>query len=154
MQYCAYVPWKMSYDLKEVKDLYKTFTDYLLDDDQLDDNLSVLKKFTWNESSISLLRYDDHISLIVIDRQGYRPRNVLSVIADIDRDQCFIALYTDWIDSVQEDFSTEDISKLEQLYKDNQHRIYSAFDYSFQKIVTKHFPEVEFSVPVRYASFA
>ena len=55
MQYCAYVPWKMSYDLKEVKDLYKTFTDYLLDDDQLDDNLSVLKKFTWNESSISLL---------------------------------------------------------------------------------------------------
>lgn len=155
-KYCIYFPYRL--DLEELKNItdydkfYTAVKNYLVDDENLDDNLQVVRKFIRfnKEDQLILLRKNNKIFVIIFSREGYKPFNILPVINDLERNQFFIAISLNWIElneiSSLINYDTNNIinvddKAIQQLYEINKHSLYplieqSLFRLFFQNINT------------------
>lgn len=124
-------------------------------DDILDNKLSVIKRFLRYSQSdgLTLLKYDNKIYALVINRFSYRPFEILPVISDLEHLQCFIAIDLNW-HSLNEIDAYIKMDKLNSenniciqndnliimdLYMQNKERLSSIIPKTFSKLVTYYF---------------
>lgn len=154
MKYCIYLPYSLNTVLfdsaKTNEEVVKSFQNFIINDEYLDNKLETIKKFIRNYQykELTLLKYNNKIQAVIISRDGYRPFEILPVISDINNLQCFIAVSLQWNNLVEinknianENINNqaavtivEDCDYILQLYNENKERLVPLITRAFDKL--------------------
>ena len=154
-KYCIYFPCSLNKEAliqaKTEEDLAHIFNNYILYDDQIDDHIEIVKRFlrTVSINNLILLKCNNKIFAIIINRNDYRPFEILSVISDLANLQCFIAIDLQWNElpeftnninnNIYDTVINDDYKLIQNIYEKNRERLIPIFEKSYDKILTHYF---------------
>ena len=138
MKYACYIPWKFYPKKKKDGTLWGKIHNFTNDELHM--------KSLWknvdeeSEEDCIIYRHKKKVFAILIPQEAYKHKNIIPVIEDITKMQCFAAASLNWIE-IEDPETDASAEYVQNVYHKNVDKIHRIVDKTFKNIFNKKFAE-------------